>query len=186
MYVCVKISLYRYCKAPSVCVWSVSSFFKACLPVPHFLFESKWPDIIYLPLSHCSMSLSSKGDIGLARAVSCWGLGQSMGVAEGFFRRISPCRHFNYSVLFCLPQDVHLVAYTIYTHTHIYILFLFLCVWCECHACGSVTIQLLWNPLRIPLFKLLPAIYSISGMDCSCSAVFFWLLCVPAELELAL
>lgn len=60
------------------------------------------------------MSLSSKGDIGLARAVSCWGLGQSMGVAEGFLRRISPCRHFNYSVLFCLPQDVHLVAYTIY------------------------------------------------------------------------
>lgn len=61
------------------------------------------------------MSLSSKGDIGLAGAVRCWGLGQSMGVAGGFLRRISPCRHFvDYSVLFCLPQDVHLVAFTIY------------------------------------------------------------------------
>ena len=63
------------------------------------------------------MSPSSQGDIGLARVMSCWALGQSLGVAGGFLRRISPCRHcVDYSVLFCLLRDVHLVAYTIYIY----------------------------------------------------------------------
>lgn len=106
-----------------------------CLPVPHFPFESRWRDVVCLLLSRCCMSPSSQGDIGLARAMSCWALGQSLGVAGGFLRRISPCRHcVDYSVLFCLLRDVHLVAYTIY------IISLLIClVWMSClQACNHL------------------------------------------------